>query len=725
MKKDTFIKISKYLVFVSLIIFAFMLCFVGSGWGGVYYIGTVKISMRNLKNMGIMFYIFMILAILLQRKDTSCDESLKPTPFKSKRFIAGYAVALLIVFYILYKKIIFSFFVGDDFLWLDSVKNNFLSNLLSIDQYSKYIKFFRPLLSISIYFNYKISTFNPVSYHLLNIILHLINCIFVFLVSYYLFFNKKVSLFVSLIFATMPIQSETVNWLSARADLLVSTFYLLALLAFILYRLYDRKIYILISMLSFIFSLLSKEVGISLPFILLVYDSIFWFKYLKEKRNKLLVHLYFLSILFMYFYLRFAMYGDVGGYQKVGGGTKLLTLNFGDFFRGIFLDSFVSFFFPVNWLSVQRHGLVWVKYFVFAYALTIFLTIIFNSYKIIRSRTVIFSLLLIFITSLSIAGLWGIGSSLHGSRFYYLIMFGFYLFITAMLFGQRDRLATVTATSLIVLNLVFLNVNNLSWERIGRQSFAILKQTKSLYPTFFTKTRPTIYFYGFPASDNGVPCIGDGVGNGVSQALSFFYDSNPPLGIRLDNRLVMVNFRKIPLAESVFVLKWNDKKEALIDLTAILKNALTYKIDDDFIKRENTKIKDIAQWEGNGQVKQLLGVGRFRILGMDGWLDNLSISIPARSSPSLVIKMKVIPADKKYFAGYYAGKLYWATDKHNEFNDERFVDFWISPKPDYNDYIINFIGPDEILNNETVTKFRLMPTVFPAEVDIAEIKLEY
>ena len=63
-------------------------------------------------------------------------------------------------------------------------------------------------------------------------------------------------------------------------------------------------------------------------------------------------------------------------------------------------------------------------------------------------------------------------------------------------------------------------------------------------------------------------------------------------------------------------------------------------------------------------------------------------------------------------------------DKHSRFRNERFVEFWLQPNTDYNTYTITFIGPDEILNDGTVTQLRIMPTVFPAEVDIKEIKFK-
>lgn len=79
--------------------------------------------------------------------------------------------------------------------------------------------------------NYLIGGFNPLGYHLLNIVLHALNSVMVFLLLR-LFFKSTPSLWGALIFTAHPVQVEAVTWVSGRLYLLF-TFFLL--LSFFLY----------------------------------------------------------------------------------------------------------------------------------------------------------------------------------------------------------------------------------------------------------------------------------------------------------------------------------------------------------------------------------------------------------------------------------------------------------------------------------------------------------
>ena len=91
----------------------------------------------------------------------------------------------------------------------------------------------RPLTTLSFALNYRLLRLDPFSYHLFNLILHLLNGLLVFFLALRLAPAqiKKRRLFAFLagaIFLLHPVQTETVDWVSQRSGLLSLFFLLLA-----------------------------------------------------------------------------------------------------------------------------------------------------------------------------------------------------------------------------------------------------------------------------------------------------------------------------------------------------------------------------------------------------------------------------------------------------------------------------------------------------------------
>jgi len=149
------------------------------------------------------------------------------------------------------------------------------------------IDFFRPITSASFAVNYAMSGYDTWSYHLVNIALHFINSLLVFLIisavlrqagredPYY------VSLFAALAFALHPIQTGAVTYISSRSVLLAGMFFLLAFYCFLRYRASDGAKYGYVFAVAapalYFMGLLSKEVAVSLPAMVILFDVFFTF----------------------------------------------------------------------------------------------------------------------------------------------------------------------------------------------------------------------------------------------------------------------------------------------------------------------------------------------------------------------------------------------------------------------------------------------------------------
>ena len=162
---------------------------------------------------------------------------------------------------------------------------------------------YRHLFYSSLIFNYSKGKLNPFGYHLVNITLHIFTSIVIFFIAFFtaqksLSLERKEALSIAsittLLFSINPIQSETVNYISARATGMSSFFYLAALLSFILGSFRKQKpgprfLLYLLSLVCFLASILCKETALTFPAALLLYDVCFMRnEYWTSLKNRLL-----------------------------------------------------------------------------------------------------------------------------------------------------------------------------------------------------------------------------------------------------------------------------------------------------------------------------------------------------------------------------------------------------------------------------------------------------
>ena len=91
-------------------------------------------------------------------------------------------------------------------------------------------RMYRPLVLSSYALNYAIGGYQVGGYHLINLLLHLLNAWLVWELGRRLLEGGKGALLAALLFVVHPLASEPVNYISSRSSLLAGLFYLLALL---------------------------------------------------------------------------------------------------------------------------------------------------------------------------------------------------------------------------------------------------------------------------------------------------------------------------------------------------------------------------------------------------------------------------------------------------------------------------------------------------------------
>jgi len=257
---------------------------------------------------------------------------------KEKKFLI-----ILIITFLVYLNSIFNPFIFDDYGLI--VENSFIKNFKFLKLYftknlyeavGEKTSFYRPLQAISYAIIYKIFKLNPVGYHLLNIFLHTGCAILIFILLRDIY-GEKISFFVSLLWAIHPVNTEAITYISGTADPLFLFFGLLGIYFY-------NKNFKILSYISFIISLLSKETSV------LILPIFFLYQYCSYKLNKNQIKNYIIItlIFLIYFILR----------QTI--------LNFGkavpeDIFLHRFYTSFKAFLIYISILlfpfilSMERH----------------------------------------------------------------------------------------------------------------------------------------------------------------------------------------------------------------------------------------------------------------------------------------------------------------------------------------------------------------------------------
>lgn len=172
---------------------------------------------------------------------------------------------------------------------------------------------YRPVVTVSLAINYFVSGIAPWSYHLLNLILHCAVVFAVFLLSDYFIQQSggpwRSAFLPALLFALNPVQTNAVSYVIARSAILCTLFYVLSFYFYLRFREGGRGGMLAASSLSFVMALLSKEIAITLPVILFLYELLIS---KKKGAQRFVIPSVFLTVAGGYAGARLLMLSDVG-----------------------------------------------------------------------------------------------------------------------------------------------------------------------------------------------------------------------------------------------------------------------------------------------------------------------------------------------------------------------------------------------------------------------------
>ncbi len=132
---------------------------------------------------------------------------------------------------------------------------------------------YRPFRTFTYALNYWLGGLDPFGYHLVNLLLHGANAALVYLLLSKLSRSRRAAFAGALLFALHPVQTAAVAYVSGRKDLLAAFFVLLGFLAYLSYRSSRGKIHLGASLGCFGLAVLSKEVAVVFPALLLLAEA--------------------------------------------------------------------------------------------------------------------------------------------------------------------------------------------------------------------------------------------------------------------------------------------------------------------------------------------------------------------------------------------------------------------------------------------------------------------
>jgi hypothetical protein len=202
--------------------------------------------------------------------------------FQSRWFHLWAAAFIAAVTLIVYSNTFNASFHFDD---TPQIVENYL--IRDIGNLPEILKGTRGVTMATFAVNYAIGGLDVVGYHIVNTLVHIINGVLAYLVLFFTLMligsdeakSKKIAAFAAVLFVAHPIQTQAVTYIVQRMESMASMFYLLALVLFIRgagATTQAKRIALYAGVAaSYVLGFYSKEIAVTLPFIVFLYDFYF------------------------------------------------------------------------------------------------------------------------------------------------------------------------------------------------------------------------------------------------------------------------------------------------------------------------------------------------------------------------------------------------------------------------------------------------------------------
>ncbi|MCB0739123.1 MAG: tetratricopeptide repeat protein [Bacteroidetes bacterium] len=145
-----------------------------------------------------------------------------------------------------------------------------------------YVLMYHPLPILSFAINHYFSELNPVPYHIVNLLFHLLNVMLVFKLLKHFIKHSWLALGLAAAWALHPMNTEAVTWISARSSVMYTFFFLGSMWFYLKFQERRELKFLLLSFLAALLSHLSKVNAVALPVVLVALEWFYSGKQLKK-----------------------------------------------------------------------------------------------------------------------------------------------------------------------------------------------------------------------------------------------------------------------------------------------------------------------------------------------------------------------------------------------------------------------------------------------------------
>lgn len=215
-------------------------------------------------------------------------------PFNLVQYLKSFLVPLIIIFtfiFLIYENTLEGDFIYDDEIIVETevIHANTLSQVPAVLFSEGSVSMDRKFGMLSFAINYYFNRLDPYGYHLVNMIIHLLNGFVLYLMVRLTLkmpmFNKPVrdkaeliALAGSLLWLVHPVQTQAVTYIIQRFTSMAALFFLLSLLFYVHARLktdWKRFVFYFLAILSGLIALGTKQISATLPVVILLYEIFF------------------------------------------------------------------------------------------------------------------------------------------------------------------------------------------------------------------------------------------------------------------------------------------------------------------------------------------------------------------------------------------------------------------------------------------------------------------
>jgi len=279
-----------------------------------------------------------------------------------------------------------------------------------------------PLTMFSLFINYLISGEQAWSYHLFNLVFHLINCWLVFkLVMLLSNRNTIIAFTTAILFGIHPMHVESVAWISERKDVLYGLFFIGGLISYTKYADTNSRNQYLLTILFLLLSLLSKPAAVIFPLTLFCIDLL--------RKRKMTMKLFLEKIPFFLLALIAGIITMLGqkaagatGHESFGFVTKLLFGSYGImmYFIKMIAPFNLAPFYPFPAINETLPAAYYLSPLFFFALVAVFF------YSLKKNRILAFGILFYFVNLLLVLQLLPVGSAIIAERYTYIPYIGLF-----------------------------------------------------------------------------------------------------------------------------------------------------------------------------------------------------------------------------------------------------------------------------------------------------------